>query len=74
MLNDQERGLPRRMRRAIISRRSTLIKKKVPFGRVRVIDFETGPDMQDNRTVYKHFTRGVVDRCTTDELLMALVA
>lgn len=73
MLNDNERGLPRRTRRAIASNRRTLISKRTPFGRCAVTDFETGEMPQDDRTIYKHFTRGLMDRRTSVPLLDNLI-
>lgn len=74
MLNEAERALPRRIRRALISDRRTLIKKRTPFGRVKVMAFEVGEAPQDERTTYTHFTKGNVDRRTTLPLLNDLIA
>lgn len=84
MLNDNERGLPRRVRRAILSDRRTIIKKRTPFGRTRVMDFQTPPDWlyekhpviarMMERTQYLHFTKGRMDRRTTIALLDNLVS
>lgn len=76
-LTDEEKKMPRRVRRAIMSNRRGVVKKKTVFGRVKVVDFQVGDPTaetsRDNRTVYRHFTKGVVDRRTTDPLLWSLV-
>lgn len=61
-------------RRREAAKKRTLIRKKVPFGRVKVIDFETGDSPQDDRTVYMHFTKGRMDRRTTVPLLDNLIS
>lgn len=74
MLKDHEKALPRRIRRALLSDRRTTIKKRTPFGRVKVLSFETGETDQDDRTGYLHFTKGRVDRRTTMPLLNNLIS
>jgi len=73
-LTDAERVLPRARRRAISSSRRTKIKKKVPFGRVFVRDIETGETPQDDRIVYMHTTKGLMDRRTTFPLMTSLIS
>lgn len=74
MLNEQERALPRRIRRALAAQRRCTIKKHTPFGRVKVLDFEQGEHPRDDRVIYKHFTKGLMDRRTTLPLLNNLIA
>ncbi len=73
MLNDNEKALPRRIRRALLSNRRGTIQKRTPFGRVRVEGFDTGYEPQDDRTMYLHFTKGRMDRRTTIPLLDNLI-
>jgi hypothetical protein len=65
--------LNRKARRALAARKRCLIQKHTPFGRVRVIDIESGDLPQDDRIVYRHFTKGLVDRRTTTALLDNLI-
>ena len=74
MLKDNEKALPRRIRRALLADRRRTIKKRTPFGRVKVVFFETGETPQDERTGYVHFTKGHMDRRTTIPLLNNLIS
>lgn len=75
MLTEQERGLPRRVRRALISNRRTLIGKRTPFGRVKVERLDTNDeDPTQDRIGYLHFTKGRADRRTTVPLLDNLIS
>lgn len=74
MLNTNERGLPRRNRRALISKRRGVVQKRTPFGRTKVISFEVGEQPRDNRVVYNHFTKGLMDRRETMPLLSNLIS
>lgn len=74
MLKDHEKALPRRIRRALLSNRRGTIQKRTAFGRVKVLDIETGERPRDERAVYRHFTKGVMDRRTTIPLLNNLIS
>lgn len=70
MLQDHERALPRRTRRALIADRRRFINKGRPFGRVKIERFDTNDDdPTQDRTGYLHFTKGRMDRRTTINLL-----
>ncbi|MEM9476177.1 MAG: hypothetical protein AAGA71_12850 [Pseudomonadota bacterium] len=74
VLSDAEQKLPRRIRRALLADRRRTVKKHTPFGRVKVLDLESGVEPQDDRVVYRHFTKGVMDRRTTFPLLDNLIS
>lgn len=80
MLKDHEAGLPRRIRRALISSRRGVVKKREPFGRIKAIKIEEmvcpftgGREEHKDRIVYRHHTRGVMSRRITDHLLFGLM-
>lgn len=72
-MKQQQPAFNRAARRRMAARARCIIQKHTPFGRVRVKAFEDGPEPQDNRTVYTHFTKGLVDRRTTVPLLDNLI-
>lgn len=59
-------------RRAAAIKRTT-IRKRQPFGRIAVLAIESGDKPQDDRIVYRHTTKGIVDRRTTTQFLDSLL-
>jgi hypothetical protein len=73
MLNQNEAGLPRRIRRALAAKRRTVIRKKEAFGRIAVTAFVEDTDTYHrDRIEYIHMGKGRMSRVLTDHLLFSL--
>jgi hypothetical protein len=73
MLNHNEAGLPRRIRRALAAKQRTRIAKSEPFGRIAITAYVEGlPGYTRDCIEYTHMTKGRMVRAMTDELAAAI--